>query len=56
MNCCLLQVRKDLVTAVRRNRERAKTATAYTEMMEENSGAKTNPMDSIIGQTYGEKF
>ena len=40
------------MSAVRRNRERAKTASAYQEMLAENSeasGAKTNPMDSLIG-------
>jgi hypothetical protein len=46
-----LEVRKDLVTAVRRNKERAKTASAYSEMLAETeTSARANPMDSLIGK------
>ena len=55
------KVRKDVLTAVRRNKERAKTSTAYTELLTEAMAAKasnssggreggkwTNPMDHIL--------
>ena len=50
----MLQVRKDLVTAVRKNKERAASSTAYSEMLAAATGAegagyhKTNPMDHIV--------
>jgi hypothetical protein len=45
------QVRKELLRAVGKNKERAKTASAYSEMLAEaaESSARANPMDSIIG-------
>ena len=57
------KVRKDILAAVRRNRERSKTSTAYTEMLAEameaarsggdekgaaSSAAKSNPMDNLV--------
>lgn len=56
------KVRKEILTAVRRNRERAKTSTAYTELLAEameaaredkggsssSSAAKSNPMDNLV--------
>ena len=49
-------MRKDLLGAVRRNREREKSATVFS--MEEAQGGdtwgsnKTNPMDLIVGNYY----
>ena len=46
-------MRKDLVSAVRRNREREKNASVFT-MEEVQSGdsfnAKANPMDLLVGK------
>ena len=58
------KVRKDILAAVRRNRERSKTSTAYTEMLAEameaarsggddkgassSSAAKSNPMNNLV--------
>ena len=49
----LTKVRKDLVTAVRRNKARLKSSTAYTEMLAqamnaEGATAKSNPMDNLV--------
>ena len=55
----LQRVRKDILAAVRRNRERAKTTTAYTELLAEaaaggsggdtgGSNVRSNPMEHII--------
>ena len=47
----LQKVRKDILSAVRRNKEKQKTATAYTELLEAQVGQSTtrsNPMDHII--------
>jgi hypothetical protein len=48
-------VRKELLRAVGKNKERAKTASAYSEMMAEaaESSARANPMDSILGIPHG---
>ena len=46
----LQKVRKELNTAVRKNKERAKAATAYSEMLQQqnNVGVKTNPMEHLV--------
>jgi len=47
----LQRVRKDILFAVRRNKEKQKTATAYTELLEAKIGQtseRSNPMDHII--------
>ena len=47
----LQKVRKDILSAVRRNKEKQKTTTAYTELLEAKVGQgneKSNPMDNII--------
>ena len=46
----LQRVRRDLNTAVRKNKERAKAATAYSEMLQEQGGSstKSNPLDLLV--------
>ena len=47
----LQKVRKDIQAAVRRNKEKEKTVTAYTELLEakvRQTSEKSNPMDNII--------
>jgi len=47
----LQKVRRDLVSAFKRNREKAKAATAYSEMLEGQSrehSSRTNPLDWIV--------
>ena len=46
----LQRVRRDLNTAVRKNKERAKAATAYSEMLQQqiSTGSKSNPMDLLV--------
>ena len=48
----LQRVRKDLNTAVRKNKERAKAATGYSEMLQEQNefgrAAKTSAMEHLI--------
>ena len=46
------KVKKDVLMAVRRNKEREKTVTAYTEMLSEamtkETSSRTNPLDHIV--------
>ena len=50
----LQKVRKDLLSAVRKNKERLKNASAYQEMLAEamasnmESATRSNPMENII--------
>ena len=46
----LQRVRRDLNTAVRKNKERAKAATAYSEMLQDQGGSstKSNPLDLLV--------
>ena len=49
----LQKVRKDLISAVRKNKERLKNASAYQEMIAEamsvvNNETRTNPMENIV--------
>ena len=49
----LQKVRRELNTAVRKNKERAKAATGYSEMLQQQQSAwgnttKTNPMDHLV--------
>lgn len=49
----LQKVRKDLLSAVRKNKERLKNASAYQEMIAEamsvvNNETRTNPMENIV--------
>ena len=46
----LQKVKRDLISAVRKNKDRAKATTAYSEMLQQqNQGySKTNPMDHLV--------
>ena len=50
----LQKVRKDLLSAVRKNKERMKNASAYQEMLAEamssnmEGASRTNPMENIV--------
>ena len=47
----LQKVRKDILTAVRRNKDKQKSTTAYTELLESKIGQsniRSNPMDNIV--------
>ena len=48
----LQRVRRELNTAVRKNKERAKATTGYSEMLQQQQGSwgttKTNPMDHLL--------
>ena len=47
----LKKVRKDILAAVRRQKDKQKTSSAYTDLLEAKigqSGVRSNPMDNII--------